>query len=241
MPTSPVVCLLNVHKYYATDSERVRAVRGISIVIGRGEFIAIMGASGSGKSTLMNILGCLDRPTEGKYFLNGINAGAITHDERARLRNRKLGFVFQAFNLLPRTTVLENVELPMICGGQRVPPKEVRERARWCLERVGLASRADHFPNQISGGQQQRAAIARALANDPELLLADEPTGSLDTQTSLEIMGLFREINDGGTTVVMVTHEPDIARCSKRILLMKDGMLVSDKVVDDRINPLTAR
>ena len=191
----PLIELDNLHKTYQTADVPVHAVRGISLKIRQGEFVAIMGASGSGKSTLMNILGCLDRPTEGRYLLDGVDVRTLDRDELADLRNLKLGFVFQGFNLLSRTTALENVELPMLCGGQRRPAREVRARAMERLEQVGLADRAGHFPNQLSGGQQQRVAIARALVNVPEVILADEPTGNLDSKTSLEIMDIFQGLN----------------------------------------------
>ena len=195
-----------------------------------------MGASGSGKSTLMNLLGCLDRPTHGRYLLDGADVGTLDRDALAGLRNRKLGFVFQGFNLHSRTTALENVELPMLCGGRRTPARQVRARAEACLARVGLAARADHFPNQLSGGQQQRVAIARVLVNEPEVILADEPTGNLDSRTSIGVMGLFQELNEAGITVVMVTHEPDIARYCKRKLFMRDGQLVRDEPVSERLS-----
>jgi putative ABC transport system ATP-binding protein len=213
----------------------VHAIRGISLTIERGEFVAIMGASGSGKSTLMNILGCLDTPTSGKYFLDGADVSTLDRDELADLRNLKLGFVFQGFNLLSRTTALENVELPLICGAKRRKVKNVRELAMQRLAQVGLAERAGHFPNQLSGGQQQRVAIARALVNEPEVILADEPTGNLDSKTSLEIVNIFQELNAAGMTVVMVTHELYMARFCKRILVVRDGLLVRDEPVTDRL------
>jgi putative ABC transport system ATP-binding protein len=222
-------------KSYLTADVPVHAVRGISLLIRRGEFVAIMGASGSGKSTLMNILGALDRPTEGRYLLDGVDVRTLTRDQLADLRNRKLGFVFQGFNLLSRTTALENVELPMLCGGQRLPAQEVRARALEQLRRVGLAERAHHFPNQLSGGQQQRVAIARALVNHPELILADEPTGNLDSRTSLEIIDIFQRLNDEGMTIVMVTHELSIARFCTRRLVMRDGLVVTDRLIAERL------
>jgi putative ABC transport system ATP-binding protein len=194
-----------------------------------------MGASGSGKSTMMNLLGCLDRPTRGRYLLDGTDVSALGRNELADLRNQKLGFVFQGFNLLSRTTALENVELPMLYGRRRYSSREIRDRAMHSLEIVGLAKRSDHFPNQLSGGQQQRVAIARALINEPQILLADEPTGNLDSKTSVEIMGVFQRLNDQGITIVMVTHELDIAHYCKRNLIMRDGRLVSDVPVDNRL------
>ncbi len=229
-----VVQLEAVHKTYHTGEVPVHAVRGVSLVIERGEFVAVMGASGSGKSTLMNTLGCLDRPTKGRYLLDGTDVSGLSRDELADLRNRKLGFVFQGFNLLARTTARENVELPMLYGRQRRTSREIHERAMRCLDLVGLANRADHFPSQLSGGQQQRVAIARGLINDPQVLLADEPTGNLDSKTSVEVMGVFQKLNDQGITIVMVTHELDIARFCKRNLIMRDGLLVSDVRVENR-------
>jgi putative ABC transport system ATP-binding protein len=232
----PVIVELDaLHKTYLTADVPVHAVRGISLRIQQGEFVAIMGASGSGKSTLMNILGALDRPSEGTYRLDGVDVRTLDRDALADLRNRKIGFVFQGFNLLSRTTALENVELPMLCGARRVPPAEVKARALLQLERMGLAARAHHFPNQLSGGQQQRVAIARALVNEPELILADEPTGNLDSQTSLEIIDIFQRLNDAGMTIVMVTHEASIARFCTRMLVVRDGLLVSDKPVLERL------
>jgi putative ABC transport system ATP-binding protein len=210
-------------------------VRGISLEIHRGDFLAIMGASGSGKSTLMNLIGCLDRPTRGTYLLDGINVSALDRDALADLRNHKLGFVFQGFNLLSRTTALENVELPMLYGQREISPRAMRERALHCLEIVGLANRADHFPSQLSGGQQQRVAIARALVNEPQILLADEPTGNLDSKTSVEVMGVFQKLNEQGITILMVTHELDIAHYCRRNLIVRDGRVVSDVQVTDRL------
>ena len=214
----------------------MHAVRNVSLEVHAGEFMALMGASGSGKSTLMNTLGCLDRPTLGRYLLDGIDVSSLGRDELATIRNQKIGFVFQGFNLLSRTSALENVELPMLYGHRRMPEKEMRERAMRALELVGLAKRSDHHPNQLSGGQQQRVAIARALVNDPALLLADEPTGNLDSRTSIEIMDAFQKLNDKGITIAMVTHEPDIARYTKRNIVMRDGVIVSDAAVKDRFN-----
>ncbi|CAM2777703.1 ABC transporter ATP-binding protein [Rariglobus hedericola] len=230
----PIVKLTDIHKTYASGEVQVHAVRGISLDIQKGEFIAIMGASGSGKSTLMNTLGCLDRPTRGTYLLDGINVSNLGRNERADIRNQKLGFVFQGFNLLSRTSALENVELPMLYAPARVSAKEMRDRAMHALEIVGLAQRYDHLPNQLSGGQQQRVAIARALVNNPQVILADEPTGNLDTKTSVEVMGVFQRLNDQGITIVMVTHELDIARYCRRNLIVRDGLVVRDDAVADR-------
>ncbi len=230
----PVVQLQDIHKIYETGEVKVHAVHGVSLDFHRGEFMAVMGASGSGKSTLMNTLGCLDRPTSGTYLLDGIDISKLDRNELADLRNEKLGFVFQGFNLLARTTALENVELPMLYGKYRGTRKEMRERALHSLDIVGLSARADHFPSQLSGGQQQRVAIARALVNQPQVLLADEPTGNLDSKTSVEVMGVFQKLNDQGITIVMVTHELDIAHFCKRNLIMRDGRVVSDVQVTDR-------
>ncbi|HVU23327.1 MAG TPA: ABC transporter ATP-binding protein [Opitutus sp.] len=230
----PVVQLTDIHKTYDSGEVQVRAVRGVSLELQRGEFMAIMGASGSGKSTLMNTLGCLDRPTSGTYLLDGIDVAQLDRNALADLRNEKLGFVFQGFNLLARTTALENVELPMLYGRRHGTGREIRERALRSLEIVGLANRADHFPSQLSGGQQQRVAIARALVNQPSVLLADEPTGNLDSKTSVEVMGVFQKLNEQGITIVMVTHELDIARFCRRNLIMRDGRVVSDVQVANR-------
>jgi putative ABC transport system ATP-binding protein len=231
----PLIKLENFVKTYHTGEVDVHAVRGVSLEIYPGEFVAIMGSSGSGKSTLMNTIGCLDRPTGGKYWLDGTDIGELERDELAALRNEKLGFVFQGFNLLSRTTALENVELPMLYGRRHFTSKEVHDRAMHSLDIVGLSQRADHFPSQLSGGQQQRVAIARALINEPQILLADEPTGNLDSKTSVEIMGVFQKLNDQGITIVMVTHELDIAHYCKRNLIMRDGRLVSDVQVENRL------
>ena len=236
MEKNPVIALAEIHKIYRTGEVDVHAVRGVTLNILPGEFVAIMGSSGSGKSTLMNTIGCLDRPTNGKYLLDGIDVSALNRDELAKIRNDKIGFVFQGFNLLARTTALENVEMPMLYNHDRVPASEQRERAMHSLELVGLAKRFDHKPNQLSGGQQQRVAIARALVNRPALLLADEPTGNLDSQTSIEVMGVFQKLNDGGMTVVMVTHELDVARYCKRMIILKDGKILTDEKVQDRLN-----
>src|SRR3954463_5176736 len=232
---APVVQIRDIHKIYESGEIPVHAVRGVSLDIQKGEFVALMGASGSGKSTLMNMLGCLDRPTKGTYLLDGIDIDKLDRNELADLRNQKLGFVFQGFNLLARTTALENVELPMLYGRHRkISMTEIRERAMHCLEIVGLANRFDHFPNQLSGGQQQRVAIARGLVNSPQVLLADEPTGNLDSKTSVEVMGVFQKLNEQGITIVMVTHELDIAHYCKRNLILRDGVIVRDEAVQNR-------
>ena len=231
---TPTIRLENVHKIYDLGEIQVAALRGVSLEIYPGEFVAVMGASGSGKSTLMNIIGCLDRPSRGKYFLDGKDVSGLTKDELAAIRSRKIGFVFQQFNLLPRTSALENVELPTIYAG--VPIEERDKRAEEALKRVGLAERAGHFPSQLSGGQQQRVAIARALVNSPSLLLADEPTGNLDSRTSVEIMEILQGLNDEhGLTVVIVTHEPDIAQFAKRALEFRDGRLKKDVLIKGRL------
>ena len=217
-------------KVYSLGDVDVRALDGISATIEKGEFVAIMGQSGSGKSTFMNVLGCLDTPTEGNYLLDGIDIGALTRDKLAEIRNKKLGFVFQGFNLLSRTSALENVELPMLYNG--FPAHQRQENARKALKSVGLEGREGHHPNQLSGGQQQRVAIARALVNDAPIILADEPTGNLDTKTSFEIMELFVKLNqESSITVILVTHEQDIAAFSKRIIRFSDGHIVSDEKV----------
>jgi putative ABC transport system ATP-binding protein len=234
-----VIKLEEIHKIYRTGDIDVHAVRGVTAEIQAGEFVAIMGASGSGKSTLMNIIGCLDRATQGRYWLDGTDVSELDRDELADIRNQKIGFIFQGFNLLSRTSALENVELPMLYLHRSLAGHEQRDRALRALEMVGLAERAGHHPNQLSGGQQQRVAIARALVNQPALLLADEPTGNLDSQTSIEIMGVFQKLNDQGITIVMVTHELDIARYTRRNLIMRDGRIVSDVAVTDRLNAAT--
>jgi len=222
-----LIILENVTKDYRMGDVVVRALRGVSLQVNEGEFLAVMGASGSGKSTLMNILGCLDRPTTGTYFLGGKEVSNLTRNDLARLRNRTLGFVFQSFNLLPRTSALENVELPLIYSG--ASRQERRRRAERALQRVALSDRADHHPNQLSGGQQQRVAIARALVADPKIILADEPTGNLDSRTSVEVMALFQELGRQGITVILVTHEADIARYASRVVMMRDGLILSDR------------
>ena len=219
----------NVFKTYQTGDTSFNALNGVSLSVEKGEFVSIMGASGSGKSTFMNILGCLDKPTSGSYFLDGIDVMSLNSDQLSDIRNLKLGFVFQGFNLISRTSALENVEMPMIYKG--IPPAERIERARNALKIVGLEYRESHMPNQMSGGQQQRVAIARAIVNDAPIILADEPTGNLDTKTSIEVMEFFVNLNEkGGKTIIMVTHEPDIAEYSKRIVRFKDGNIISDEV-----------
>lgn len=234
MNNGALVRLVDVHKVYRTGEMEVPAVRGVSLDIKRGEFVALMGASGSGKSTLMNILGCLDRPTSGQYFLDDADVSGLNRDELADIRNHKLGFVFQSFNLLPRTSARENAELPLVYSAKRLSKGELREKADRVLASVGLAGREEHPPSQLSGGQQQRVAIARALINDPEVLLADEPTGNLDSRTSIEIMAIFQQLNERGITVIMVTHEQDIAAYAKRNVMMRDGVIVDDHVVSER-------
>jgi putative ABC transport system ATP-binding protein len=232
---SAIVQLQNIHKIYHTGEVDVHAVRDVSLEIHRGEFVALMGASGSGKSTMMNTLGCLDRPTKGLYLLDGVDVSKLNRDELATIRNEKIGFVFQGFNLLSRTSARENVELPMMYKQKSNSSRDQHERAIRALTTVGLAERAGHHPNQLSGGQQQRVAIARALVNEPAILLADEPTGNLDTQTSIEIMGVFQKLNDQGITIVMVTHELDIATYTRRNIIMRDGKVVSDQPVANRL------
>ncbi len=223
----PILEAVDLVKTYTMGTQQVHALRGVSVTVQRGEFVAVMGTSGSGKSTLMNILGCLDRPTAGSYHLVGREVSRLDRDELADIRNQVLGFVFQSFNLLARTSALENVELPMIYAG--VKGREREQRAKRALERVGLGARTDHTPNQLSGGQQQRVAIARAIVTEPKLILADEPTGNLDTRTSLEIMALFQELGRSGITIVLVTHEPDIAAFTGRVILMRDGKVQFDR------------
>jgi len=229
-----LIRLENVHKIYDLGEIQVQALRGVSLEVREGEFVAVMGPSGSGKSTVMNILGCLDRPTKGRYYLDGVDVSGMSKNELARIRNRKLGFVFQQFNLLSRTSALENVELPTVYAG--ISPEERAKRAMEALTRVGLAERAGHHPSQLSGGQQQRVAIARALVNRPAILLADEPTGNLDSRTSVEIMQIFQTLNEEqGLTIVIVTHEQDIAQYAKRALEFRDGKLRRDNIVRERL------
>jgi putative ABC transport system ATP-binding protein len=218
-----------VHKYYDLGETRVHALRGVALEIRRGEFLAIMGASGSGKSTFMNIVGCLDRPTSGEYILDETDVAGLSKEQLAAIRNRKIGFVFQGFNLLSRTTALENVELPTLYA--RIPKEDREKRAVEALELVGLGDRIHHYPSQLSGGQQQRVAIARALVNQPAILLADEPTGNLDSRTSVEIMDIFQKLNADGLTIMMVTHEHDIAEFAKRNIFFRDGKIRRDELV----------
>ena len=230
----PVIRLEGVYKTYDLGEIQVQALRGVSLDIYKGEFVAVMGASGSGKSTLMNILGCLDRPTRGRYYLDGVDVSQMSKQELARIRNRRLGFVFQHFNLLARTSAMENVELPTVYAGLTL--QERKARAAEALARVGLSDRASHFPSQLSGGQQQRVAIARALVNHPQILLADEPTGNLDSRTSVEIMEILQQLNDEqGLTVVLVTHEHDIVRYARRALEFRDGRIRRDRIIEDRL------
>lgn len=218
----------DLYKIYNLGDAEIRALDGVDVKIDKGGFVAIMGPSGSGKSTFMNIVGCLDTPTSGEYFLNGVSVAGLDRDQLSEIRNRELGFVFQGFNLLPRTSALENVELPMLYKG--VAGSERQEKALSALRRVGLEGREKHHPNQLSGGQQQRVAIARAMVNEAPIILADEPTGNLDTRTSVEIMDLFTKLNDEGITVIIVTHEPDIAQYCKRVIRFLDGKVISDEV-----------
>ncbi len=230
--TIAVVQAEGLEKVYTMGDVKVHALRGISLRIDPGEFIAVMGASGSGKSTFMNLVGCLDRPNAGKYLLSGQDVSRFSRDQLARVRGREIGFVFQGFNLLPRTSALENVELPMLYQG--ISARARHARAAEALARVGLGDRLDHNPAQLSGGQQQRVAIARALVNRPTLVLADEPTGYLDSRTSIEVMGIFQELNDRGLTVLLVTHELDIAQHAKRVVVFKDGHVLDDRRVENR-------
>ena len=231
----PIIKLEAFAKTYFTSEVEVHAVKGVTLEIQPGQFVAIMGASGSGKSTMMNSIGCLDRPTSGRYLLDGVDVGSLNRNQLADLRNQRIGFVFQGFNLLSRTSAAENVELPLIYSRVGITPREQHRRALHCLELVGLAERAYHHPNQLSGGQQQRVAIARALVNEPKLLLADEPTGNLDTRTGIEIMGIFQKLNETGMTIVMVTHELDIANYCKRMVIMRDGRIVRDEAIPRRL------
>jgi putative ABC transport system ATP-binding protein len=231
--TGTLIRVVNVHKYYELGDNRVHALRGVSLEIGRGEFVAVMGASGSGKSTFMNILGCLDQPSSGRYFLEGIDVSTLNKKQLAAIRNQKIGFVFQGFNLLARTTALENAELPAFYA--RVSQQERLRRARTALEMVGLGDRMDHFPSQLSGGQQQRVAIARALVNQPSILLADEPTGNLDSRTSVEVMDILQKLNqERGLTIVLVTHEADIANFARRAVVFRDGTIRRDDPIAQR-------
>src|SRR5215472_1538425 len=231
-PEVPSIEAEGVHKYYSLGEAKVHALRGVDLRIEPGEFVAIMGSSGSGKSTFMNMLGCLDKPSSGRYLLEGTDVSLLGKKALAAVRNRKLGFVFQGFNLLSRTTALENVELPTLYA--HMEKNQRLARAIEVLTMVGLGERLEHFPSQLSGGQQQRVAIARALVNRPAILLADEPTGNLDSRTSVEIMQIFQELNDSGLTIVLVTHEPDIAQYAKRIVVFRDGKILRDEPVLDR-------
>jgi putative ABC transport system ATP-binding protein len=236
--TAPsVIATKNLVKTYVVGEYQVKALRGVNLDVPRGEFIAVTGPSGSGKSTFMHIVGCLDRPTSGEYFLDGQDVSRMSKNELAAVRNKKIGFVFQGFNLLSRTSALDNVELPLLYGGSTMKTAERHRRAKEMLAAVGLGDRFDHHPNQLSGGQQQRVAIARALINNPSILLADEPTGNLDTKTSIEVMGLFQRLNiERGITVVLITHEADIAEYGTRMVAFRDGHVVGDRVVSRRRN-----
>lgn len=228
-----IIKIESLRREFIVGSETVKALRGVSFDLKKGEFLTIMGASGSGKSTLLNILGCLDKPTSGNYYLDGVSMASLSKNDLARLRNQKIGFVFQSFNLLPRTSALENVELPLLYNS-KVSTKERKERALAALESVDLMSRMDHTPSQLSGGQQQRVAIARALVNDPVMILADEATGNLDSKTSYDVMDLFQRLNQQGKTIVFVTHEPDIASLSKRTVTLRDGHIIKDAAVENQ-------
>jgi len=235
MEAKPIIHIENLKKEFRVGGETVRALKGVSYTIREGEFVTIMGTSGSGKSTMLNILGCLDKPTEGKYELDGISVDSLSDDELAHIRNRKIGFVFQAYNLLPRTTCIENAELPLFYNNE-ISSQERLNRSINALTLVGLEDRLHHTPNQLSGGQQQRVAIARALVNDPVVIFADEATGNLDTRMSYEIMGLFQDLNRQGKTIVFVTHEPDIAKMSKRTITLRDGVVVDDIVYEQQVD-----
>jgi putative ABC transport system ATP-binding protein len=232
---SSVIAVKNLVKTYVVGEVEVKALRGVNLEVQRGEFLAVTGPSGSGKSTFMHIVGCLDRPTGGQYFLDGQDVSRMSKDALAAVRNKKIGFVFQGFNLLSRTSALDNVELPLLYGGGGMRTAERHKRAMDVLSAVGLANRADHHPNQLSGGQQQRVAIARALINNPSILLADEPTGNLDTKTSIEVMGIFQRLNqERGITVVLITHEMDIAEYGTRMVTFRDGLVVADRPITRR-------
>lgn len=238
MPTSVIVRLEDIYKIYGTGETEVRALAGVNLVIEQGEYCSIMGASGSGKSTMMNIIGCLDKPTSGRYYLDGMDVSTLDDTALAHVRNRKLGFVFQQFHLLPQLTALENVMLPLVYAN--VPERERKERAVEALTKVGLAHRLNNRPNQLSGGQQQRVAIARAIVSRPVVLLADEPTGALDSRTTVEILEIFTDLNASGMTVVMVTHEPDVARQTRRIIWFKDGNVMNPQLTPDELSHLMA-
>jgi putative ABC transport system ATP-binding protein len=229
-----IIRLEHIYKSYFLGKEEIPVLKDINLKVQKNEYVALMGPSGSGKSTLMNILGCLDQPTSGKYFLNDIDVSTMNDNELAHIRNKFIGFVFQTFHLLPRNTALENVEMPLIYAG--LPKKERTEKARIALEKVGLADRMHHKPNELSGGQRQRVAIARALVNQPSLILADEPTGNLDSKTSIEIMNLLEQIYQQGNTIVLVTHEEDISKYARRIIRLKDGQIYADETVHQEIN-----
>ena len=229
-PPKPVIAVRNLVKTYAMGAVEVRALRGVSLTVERGDFVAIMGASGSGKSTLMNILGCLDGPTSGQYELDGVDVGGLDDVELAYIRNRKIGFVFQSYNLIPRTSAVANVELPLMYAGMK--RHERRRIALLALEAVGLSDRVDHLPSELSGGQQQRVAVARALATRPAMILADEPTGNLDSESTREVLDIFARLNERGRTVVMITHESEVAAYAKRVVRLRDGMIVSDTRTD---------
>ncbi len=226
MSQQALIQITDIGRKYVIGSETIHALKSVTLQIEKGEFVALMGPSGSGKSTLMNILGCLDTPTRGEYILNGINVSDMTDDELAEVRNKEIGFVFQTFNLLPRSTSLDNVALPLVYAGYSKKKRD--ELAQKALESVGLGNRVEHKPNELSGGQRQRVAVARALINDPSIILADEPTGNLDTKTSIEIMGLLEEIHSRGNTIILVTHEEDIAQHAHRIVRMRDGLIEND-------------
>jgi putative ABC transport system ATP-binding protein len=239
MKIENIISLKNLHKHYKVGEETIMALNGIDLSVEKGEFLAIMGASGSGKSTLLNILGCLDLPTQGDYFLDGENVKSLNKNQLATVRNLKLGFVFQSYNLLPRTSALENVELPLLYN-PKVSNSERKEKAEHALIAVGLKDRMKHLSNQMSGGQQQRVAIARSMVNDPVVIFADEATGNLDTRTSFEIMALFQELNEKGMTICFVTHEPDIAALTKRNVVFRDGRITKDKVITNTLSALDA-
>jgi putative ABC transport system ATP-binding protein len=237
MSDAPVISLGRVTKVYETGKLAVHALRGVSLRIDRGDYVAVMGSSGSGKSTLMNIIGCLDVPTSGRYLLDGVNVRRLDDRRLARARNHKIGFIFQSFNLIPRATALHNVELPLIYAGQRGASR--RQRAVDALTTVGLAKRMHHLPNELSGGQQQRVAVARAIVTDPALILADEPTGNLDSVSTQEVLGVFDQLNAAGRTIVLITHEPDVADHTKRVVRLRDGMVIEDRrtVAVDELPP----
>jgi putative ABC transport system ATP-binding protein len=226
--------LLDITKIYQLDDVEVRALNGVSFKVEKGDFIAIMGASGSGKSTLLNLLGFLDKPTSGSFLMEGKKFSSLSKDQMAQIRNQKLGFVFQNFNLLPKTASYENVEVPLYYSSKKYSLKTIHEKAFEMLKRVGLEKRSYHIPSKLSGGQQQRVAIARALVNEPDILLADEPTGNLDTKTSIDVMEVFQQLNDSGITIIMVTHETDIAEYAKRVITMRDGLIIQDHQVSPR-------